>query len=253
MIVSRYVKTRLEYRVDFMVSLMGIFFRDIIGLAGLWIIFRTIPQLKGWNLNELIFLYSFSLLAATPLQIMFDNIWGLRHYLIDGSFIKYYFRPLNTMFYFMSEMLDIKGFGQVLMGIAGIVYASIQLGIVWTVGKFALLILLFFSSSLILISLMVLAGSTGFWVQNSFAVLEFFFKVKDFSRYPTTIFTGIFHVIFTWILPIGFVAFYPLQAIIRPQEMGHLYLLTPLVGVAMFALTLFVWERGVRVYSGTGS
>lgn len=253
MIISRYVKTRMEYRADFIISMVGIFFRDILGLAGLWIIFGSIPQLKGWSLNELIFLYSFSLLAMTPLQIIFDNIWGLRHYLIDGSFVKYYFRPLNTMFYFMSERLDIKGFSQLGLAITGLIYSSVKLGIDWDLQKLFLFGIMFFSSALIMISLMVLAGATGFWVTNSFSVLEFTLKVKDFARYPTTIFTGIFHVIFSYIIPVGFVAFYPLQAILRPEEAGQLYLLTPIMGVGMFAFTCFVWERGVKSYSGTGS
>ncbi len=253
MIISRYIKTRMEYRADFVISIVGILFRDIIGLAGLWVIFGSIPQLKGWSLNELIFLYSFSLLAMTPLQIFFDNIWGLRHYLIDGSFIKYYFRPLNTMFYFMSERVDIKGIGQVVLALVGLVYSSLQIGIEWGVGKLALFTVLLGSSALIMISLMVLAGASGFWVKNSFSVLEFTFKMKDFSRYPTTIFSGVFHIIFSYIIPVGFVAFYPLQAIIRPEEAGHMYLLTPVFGVGLFALTCVVWERGVRSYSGTGS
>lgn len=253
MIISRYIKTRMEYRLDFFISVIGILFRDILGLAGLWVIFGSIPQLKGWELNELIFLYSFSLLAMTPLQIFFDNIWGLRHNLIDGSFIKYYFRPLNTMFYFMSERLDIKGIGQVVLAISGLVYSSIQLGIEWGILKFMLFIVMFISSSLIMISFMVLAGATGFWVKNSFSILEFTYKVKDFSRYPTTIFSGVFHLIFSYIIPVGFMAFYPLQSIIRPQEMGYLFLLTPFIGIGLFTFTCYIWERGVSIYSGTGS
>lgn len=253
MIVSRYIKTRMSYRADFIISVIGIFFRDIIGLAGLWIIFGSIPQLEGWSLYELIFLYSFSLLAMTPLQIFFDNIWGLRHYLIDGSFIKFYFRPLNTMFYFMSERLDIKGIGQVFMGLGGIIYASVKLGIVWSTGKLLLAGVLLFSSSLILISMMVLATSAGFWVKNSFSIMELTFKVKDFSRYPTSIFSGLFHWLFSYIIPVGFISYYPLQALIRPVEAGNTYLLTPLIGLGLFAFTFWVWERGVGSYSGTGS
>lgn len=253
MIISRYLKTRLEYRADFIISVIGILFRDIVGLAGLWIIFKSIPQLKGWKLNELIFLYCFSLLAMTPLQIFFDNIWGLRHNLIDGSFIKYYFRPLNNMFYFMSERLDIKGIGQVVLAITGIVYSSTQLNIEWSIGKIALFVVMLFSSSLIMISFMVLAGATGFWVTNSFSIMDFTYKVKDFSRYPTTIFSGVFHIIFSYILPVGFMAFYPLQSIIRPQEAGHIYLYTPIMGTVFFSITCYVWEMGVKSYSGTGS
>jgi hypothetical protein len=60
------------------------------------------------------------------------KVHRLRYHLAEGTFIKYYFRPLNMMFYYMSEMVDIKGFTQVALGIALMIYASSRLGLAWT-------------------------------------------------------------------------------------------------------------------------
>ena len=68
-----------------------------------------------------------------------------------------------------------------------------------------------------------------------------------------TIFTGAFRFFFTFVIPIGFVAFYPSQMFLSPGTAPTFVYLAPLVGVILFGLMYWVWTRGVNSYSGTGS
>jgi ABC-2 type transport system permease protein len=252
-IVAQYMKARMQYRADFIISFFGMLFRDLTGLFTLWIIFRSIPLLSGWNYYELVFLYSFSVLALTPLQLFFDNVWPLGYRITEGAFIKYYFRPLNVMFYYMSEVLDIKGFSQLLFGMIGLVYASRHLAVVWNFQTVVWVVILLSGSSLIMISLMIAAAASAFWVYYPFAILEFVFNLRDFSRYPLTIFNSVFRRLFTFVIPLGFVAYYPMLSVLRPGSNPAIIFLCPLVGVALFAIACVVWTKGVKSYSGTGS
>lgn len=253
MIISQYIKARLQYRADFVISSIGMFFRDVAGIIGLWIIFKSIPLLSGWNYFELLFIYAFSMLSMAPLQLCFDNVWRLRFHIIDGSFIKYYLRPLNTLFYYLSEIFDIKGFSQLVIAIVVLIYSSIKLQITWTVGKVLLSILLLFTSSLVMSSLMLMAATTAFWIKNSFAVLDFTFQLRDFTRYPLTIMNGFFKFLFTFVIPIGFVAYYPVKLILRPYETSMYVFISPVIGVVLFILAYLFWRKGVRSYNCTGT
>ena len=253
LIVSQYVKARMAYKADFFISLVGIFFRDVTGFLALTVIFRSIPSLAGWNFHEIMFLYFFSLLSLTPLQLFFDNIWQLRIHLMEGSFIKYYFKPLNMMFYYLSEIFDIKGISQFAFACAGLGYAWAHLAIPFTLLKATALALLFMSASLIMASLMIIAAVPAFWIMNPFALLDLMFRVREYSRYPLTIFSSALRFLFSFILPIGFIAHYPVEYLIRGNEAGPIVLLTPLVGIGLFGLAYLFWKRGVNSYSGTGS
>lgn len=253
MIVSQYIKARMQYRMDFFISSIGMFFTSITSIALFGVLLSSIDTLDGWNFNELVFIYAFYMLATSPLQLFFDNIWSLRFKVQDGSFIKYYFRPLDMMFYYVSEVFDIKGIIQVLMGIGAFIYASNQLAVEWTVQKFLVLIFLMFGSSLVMISVMVIAASSTFWIINSFPVLQLTFRMREFAQYPMTIFDGIFRVLFTYILPIGFIAFYPAQLFLRPDDVSTTVYISPLVGVGAFMVAYWVWNRGVNYYGGTGT
>ncbi|MBN1310220.1 MAG: ABC-2 family transporter protein [Anaerolineae bacterium] len=250
---AQYIKARMNYRVDFIVSSIGMIFSNIASLAVFWVLFHTIPHLAGWTFEEILFIYGFYLLAVSPAQIFFDHIWQLRYHLMEGTFIKYYFRPLNMMFYYMSEMVDIKGFAQVVLGGAVIAYASTQLGLTWTAGRIGLMILTLFSASLVVIAILVIASCAAFWTLQSYSILALAFRLREFAQYPTTIFDGFFRFLFTYIIPIGFIAFYPSQLMLRPQEASWLIYISPVVGIALFALAYLVWSVGVNSYSGTGS
>ncbi len=254
MVVSQYVKSRMQYRADFFVGMIGMLAANLANVVILWLVFTNIPSIKGWNYNELLFFYGFYMLAQIPQQLFFDMFWDLGHLLQTGDFIRYYFRPVNMMFYFISWRLDIKGFTQLLVGIVVTIYASISIGIVWTIPMALLLFLNWVSASLIVISFVVGGMSSAFWIINANSLTGTIANIRDFGRYPLDIFNKTFRVIFTIAAPIGFLAYYPTQIALRPiAEIPVASWFSPIVGVIMFFLAYQIWRKGINSYSGTGS
>lgn len=251
---SQYIIARMQYRADFIISTIGMLFTSISTIFVFRILFTSIPNLVGWTFNEILLIYAFYLLSITPLQIMFDNIWSLRYDVTDGSFTKYYLRPVNIMFYYMSQRVDIKGFPQLTLGLAVLIYASHQLAIEWNLSRVFLLLIVLLSSSLVAISIFIIAASTAFWfLGGSMPILNLAIKIRDFSPYPITIFDSVFRFLFTYLIPIGFIAFYPAQLFLKGTNAPFLAYLSPLIGFIFFMLAYQVWSKGVDYYSGTGS
>src|SRR5215213_1845874 len=221
-IEKQYIKARMQYRMDFIISSIGMFFSSLATLGVFWVILNSVPDLAGWSLMEMIFIYAFYMIAISPMQILFDHAWQIRFHIQQGSFLKYYFRPLNMMFYYMSEMFDIKGLTQLLVGIALLIYASSQLHVEWTPLRVLLLLITLLSAALVQISIIVAASCAAFWVLDSYPVLGLAWKLREFSPYPMTIFDGAFRFTFTYLIPIGFVAFYPSQIFLRPEDVSPL-------------------------------
>ncbi|PKO11905.1 MAG: ABC transporter permease [Chloroflexi bacterium HGW-Chloroflexi-10] len=252
-IEAQYIKARMQYRADFIISSVGMFFSSLATLGIFWVLFDSIPNLAGWSFMEMVFIYAFYMVSISPMQILFDHTWQLRFHVQQGTFLKYYFRPLNMMFYYMSEMFDLKGLTQLVMGTGLLIYASIQLGIAWTLLKIALLLISLFSAGLVLISITLLAGCACFWVIDSYPVLGLAWKLREFAPYPMNIFDGFFRFTFTYILPIGFIAFYPSQLFLHPEDVSTLVYFSPIIGIGLFIIAYRVWLLGVNSYTGTGS
>jgi ABC-2 type transport system permease protein len=243
----------MQFRSDFYISTFAMLLLNITGVFSYWVLFHSINNIDGWNYYELIFFYSFALLATTPQQIFFDNLWVIRIHLRNGTFLKYYFKPINTLFYYVSEVFDIKGLGQLGLALIMLVYSSLKIGLEWNVVNIALLVVLILSSSLIMISLMLLAASVSFWVVESVSLLMLISKIGEYSRYPMTIFNSVFRFLFTGIIPIAFISYYPSRFFLRPGSYDIKMFITPFVGVILFAIAYRVWSTGLNRYSGTGS
>ena len=247
------LKSKMSYRADFIISNIGMIISNLVGFVTFYILFSNFPSINGWTMYEMLFMYGFSLIALTPLQCFFDNNWNLRFMVRTGDFIKYCFRPINIFFYFISEVFDVKGLGQLCFGVGTLVYAWSHLAIPVTFVTIMQMVLYLLAASLFMIAIMNFAAATCFWIQNSGYVMVIMFRFKDFAKYPASIFNTVFRVIFTFVIPIAFIAYYPSLVVLRPDNVPLLSWLSPLIGLVFFYLSYKFWMLGVRKYDGTGS
>ena len=252
-ILAQDLKSKMSYRADFIISTIGMVATNVAGFISFWILFRNFPSINGWSYHEILFLYGFSLISLTPVQCLFDNNWSLRINVYNGDFIKYCFRPINLFFYYQSEVFDIKGLGQLAFGIVTIAISWGKIGLSFTPLVLLKLIVFMITASLIMIALQNAAAATCFWIQNSFYVLDLVFRFKDYAKYPVTIFSPVFKFIFTFVMPIAFIAYYPSLVVLRPDAVPILSWLSPLVGVFFFIISYKFWMYGAMKYNGTGS
>lgn len=252
MMISQDFKSKMAYRGDFIISSFAMIMINFTGLLSFWLIFKSIAVIDDFKFEELIFIYGFSVLATTPMQIFFDNIWQLWIYCENGDFIKYCFKPLNLFFYYIAETFDPKGLGQFVFGLITLVYAWIKLGIEFNFVNITMTLLLLFGSSLIVIGIMVMACSFAFITIHGITVLTFFARFRDYARYPMTVFNKAFKFIFTFVLPVGFMAYYPSLFFLRQADY-KISLITPIVGIVFFYLSYKLWMRLALKYAGTGT
>ncbi len=252
-ILAQGFKSQMSYRADFIISTIGMILTNVAGFVSFWIMFRNFPSINGWSYHEMLFLYGFSLVSLTPVQCFFDNNWSLRIYVYSGDFIKYCFRPINLFFYYQSEVFDVKGLGQFAFGLCTLIYSWNKIGLPFTALMLLKMIVFLITASLVMIALQNAAAATCFWIQNSFYVLDLVFKFKDYAKYPITIFSPVFRFVFTFVMPIAFIAYYPSLVILRPDELPLLSWLSPAIGCILFWLSYKFWMLGALKYSGTGS
>jgi len=77
------------------------------------------------------------------------------------------------------------------------------------------------------------------------------------GQYPFSIYARWFRRVFTFVVPLGAVSYYPVVTILgipdpigAPRWVGWC---TPAAGFAFLLVALAVWTRGVRWYASTGS
>lgn len=252
--VTQELKRMMEYKGDFIVGIIGFLLGQFFNLMFLWIIFGQIPSLMGWTLNQIVFIYGFSLIPKGIDHLLFDNLWSIGHFTVrKGDFDKYLTRPINTLFHVMVEKLQIDALGELLMGIALVCVTISSVGIEWSPLKVLLAIAVIPFATLIYTGIKTITAAVAFWTKNSGNVIYMFYMVNDFAKYPVTIYNNVVRNIITYIIPFAFTAFYPANYILTGENPLFNIGMTVILSIVIMAIGIFVWNKGIKAYESAGS
>ena len=131
--MSQHLKIMLEYRTSFIIGVLSSVIQQTVMLLTLWVVMQQTPHLNGWELDEIFLIYGFLTVPLALNRLLADNLWSLGwKHIRSGEFDRYLLRPLNPLFFFLSDYFCKEGFGDLLVGLFLIIKASTALGIAWT-------------------------------------------------------------------------------------------------------------------------
>jgi len=254
----QFVKTRLAYRVDFLIDTLAVSFSLVVQLAVLGVLFSKVDSLKGWSYHQVLFIYGFSLIPLGLFNLTSINLYGFSEkYIIQGKFDRVLLRPVSTLGQVLCESFNISGLNEILIGTVVMIYSAAKMNMVWEPTDILAVIVLGPSASLVYSGVFLGITAVSFWFEDRMGLAPPVYNMIRFARYPITIFGAPVRFFLTFILPFGWVAFYPASWFLGSPEGGtefsKMALFTPLVGLVVFGGAVLIWRSGVRNYSSTGS
>lgn len=252
--VGQELKRMMEYKGDFLVGIIGFLIGQFFNLLFIWIIFAQIPSLIGWSIEEIVFIYGFSLIPKGLDHLLFDNLWAIGHFTVrKGDFDKYLTRPINTLFHVMVEKLQIDALGELIMGIALICVTLPSLAIHWSVVKILLILLVIPFATLIYTGIKIATAAIAFWTKRSGNITYMFYMVNDFAKYPVSIYNNLVRTIITYFIPFAFTAYYPASYILTGENPLFCIGFTLVISFAIMIISVLIWKKGIEAYESAGS
>lgn len=258
--VTQFFKTIMQSKVDFLMGLLGFFFTQLGGMLFLLLIFEQIPNLDGWTLEQLIFIYGFAQIPRGLDHLFTDNIWMIAwHMVINGEFDRYMLRPMNLLFQVISEKLQPDAVGELLVGTILVVYSVIKGVVVIDALHIIMFIVSVFAGALIYSAIKLFFASFAFWVKISGPFLQAAYNMADFAKYPTEIYAKFIQFIITWIIPFAFVAYLPASYFLGVSGfMGlnnniFVIVIEVVISIVFSLIAYAVFHRGTKVYESAGN
>ncbi len=246
------LKSWSQYRSDFIISLISSIVLDGSTLLFLTVVFSKIQQLEGWTFTEMVLIWGLSLITRFLANGILDAPHRIYWYIRYGMMDRLLVRPAGMLFQMAGENgINLPFIGRALVGVIAILTVIPSLHLPWW--SVFYLPLTIVSGVLIMFSVQLIAASLCFWFTNAVSVLTTMAWMSQFGQYPVTIFSLPFRFFFTWILPYAMVSFYPAAFMLRSEEFLWYGLLAPLVGFAIFGLSLVIWGVAIKHYQSTGS
>ncbi|MGG4144243.1 ABC-2 family transporter protein [Paenibacillus algorifonticola] len=258
-----YIKLRImgvaEYRKAFFMGGLAQFASYGAEFLIIWILVDKFQSINGWGAYEVLFLFSLNLCSyALAGFFFFTPTTQLSNMVKNGTFDEVLTKPLNSFVYLVCREFNSAYISHFGLSIGVIVICLTGMESTITFGDIVFLIIVIISGALIQGAGLIFTSVPSFWIIETQGLREvLFFQIKNFIRYPITIYNKAVQVILTFILPYAFINFYPAQYFITKDDFvffnHNVQYFSPVVGVVCFVLAYRFWLFGVNHYKSTGS
>ena len=252
--LQQYIKSLIEYRVDFVLGLIGFILIQFTGIVFLSIIFKMIPSLSGWSFYEILFIYGFAQIPRGIDHVFTDYLWIFSwKTIVHGEFDKYLLRPINPLFQVIAESFQPDGFGEIIIGSILVVYSSIKMGLTFGVTDILLFLVAIIFGAGIYTAIKLAVTSIAFWVKFAQSYLFMAYQLSDFAKYPMGIYPKGIKIILTAIIPFAFTGYFPGSYFLGRESIFMGIVLTCLVSIVALVIAYRIWLIGISKYESTGS
>jgi len=249
--------TQLEYPMRYLVRCIGKILSFGGGFALVLIMLTRFRVIGTWSMYEVLLLYSVNLLCyslgATFAMPVNDLSARVQRGTIDSILTK----PVNPLYLYMCQQVSAGYTTNYIISliIMGISLANLDIAFsFFTVSFFVVGII---GGSLIHASALIASGVPSFWLIKSSALSRiFYWEASRFIDYPINIYAGGVQFILTFLLPLAFINYYPLQLFLGRADTPFspiLMYISPLIGLVCFWGAYKFWKYGLNAYQSSGS
>jgi len=259
-LISVSIRGQLQYRVSFLFDLLGTGLVTLLGIGTIALVLQRFDNISGWTIFEIAFLFGMAETAFGAMDMIFSGFdppyFGRRVRL--GTFDQMLLRPANLIAQILGSQFVIRRFGRIIQGFIILIIALNQLDIHWTIVKYLMLPVTFFSLVIFFGGLFIAGAALSFWTIETLEAVNFFtYGATEMMSCLMDIYPNLIRSFFTYILPAIFLLYYPALYILdKPDPLGmpaFSPFLAPFVALAVFALSLRFWKFGLSFYQSTGS
>jgi len=256
----------VKYRFRALIEYPGAFFTGIIAqwlsygieMAMLFLIVWSFGALAGWVPDEVIFSYALWLLCyALAASFTFNLCRSFPQIAINGTLDEAFIRPMPPLAYLFATTYNLGYISHLIITIAALAFSITRLNLDWSVFQWFWLIILIITGAFIQGCMMLICDMPAIKTRSLSPAGTLYWDVNWlFIKYPISIYPRPLQLIFTSILPFGFIGFYPVQVLLGKQEgiLPQIMIwMSPVVAVILIFITAAFWRGITRRYESAGT
>lgn len=217
------------------------------------VIYANTHAVAGWKQGEAVMLMGTYTLASGLVAVLFQrNLAELPSQVRMGTFDFILVKPVNSQFFISLRYLGFTDIGTVLASIVLVWYGAALGGVRVSPEGVALYVFLLFCGIVIYYSIYLILMSTAFWfvrVENLWTLAESTFQV---ARTPMNVYGDIAMKVFTFVVPLIFIAQVPTEALASRANTTYLAVAVVMSAVLFVASSAF-WRFATRFYTSASS
>lgn len=242
----------MSYRLDFIIRNTCNLILILASLGVVGLVYENVESIKGWRFEQVLVIYALTSMSRSLFHLFCINVVSIGTYVRQGDLDRILLRPVNPLFQLVADYLDNDDWGELVLGIGLLAYSFRQAGLPLDFRTVLWVLVIAVCGSAIYFAIHLAFSTSGFWIVQNKPIEQMAWELDRFTTYPVTVYAPALRFVLTWLIPLGFVAFYPAECLFVDWPSG-LGFLTPAVAAVSLAAAYRLWLYGLSKYQGTGS
>jgi ABC-2 type transport system permease protein len=240
----------LQYRANFVASILGTLFYLGMALLTLALFFRHTARLGGWDYWEVVVLLGvFNTLTGVVESVLRPGIGRLASEVRSGGLDLALIKPVDAQAFVSFRRLDVWRLTDIGLGLMVSGFALHKLGHIPSLMHIGAFIVCLLAAATMVYAIWVGLMSLAFWFVAVENISVLFDALYQGARYPVSAYPGVLRFLFVYLIPIAWTTTIPASALtgrLGPETaFGALA-----VGTVSLLLTRLLWRAALRKYTG---
>lgn len=248
-----YILSIAQYKISIILTIFGQFLSVFFGFLSIKFLFNNFYQIGTFSYDEILFFYA-NITITFSLAEFFGRGFDLFSYILSsGKFDRILLRPCNEIIQILGSTFEISRVGKLIQSIFIYVWVILKGKIYWSFFNIFVQILIIVFGVQMFISLFIINAALCFFTTEGLEIFNIFTDgSREFGKYPMTIYGNKIFKIFTYIIPVACIQYYPISFLTR-KSTEISYGLAPLYSIILLIPALLIWKFGEKKYTSTGS
>jgi ABC-2 type transport system permease protein len=245
----------MSFKANFILWMAVEFLWFIGQIVFIEVMFSYVNTIGDWTKWEVVLLVGTHQLIGQIFQAFFYvNVANLPELVRTGKLDFMLLLPVDSQFAVSTRQFGLDNVVNALVGVAIVVFSLAKLHVMPGLAQVLLYMVAVGFGVAIHYSIMFFLASVSFWIVRAQGLIYGYYNMFNIARYPSSIFHGVFKIIFSWIIPVIIVANVPSMILVRSFENPWSLLLEiGAAAVLVSTLTRLFWVGALKRYSSASS
>ncbi len=248
-----HLKVKMQYKVSFVFTMITQLLTVFVEIFVLKSMFSKFSLLDKFNIYELYFNFSIIWLGYSLAQLLGRGFDKFSNLIVDGSFDLLLIRPRNLYLQIIGSDIYYEKITRVLSTLVLFIYSSIKVLNNFNIEKLFMLLTMILGSFIVIMSLFIIGASVTFYTIQGIEFINIFTDgTKHVCQYPMGIFNKIVRGIFTFLIPITLLNYYPIEYL-TGRTTNNIYIIYPIIPCLLIIPAVLIFKVGLKKYKSSGS
>lgn len=245
----QYLKTALEFPLNFWLMVLSGFVIRYIFYIVIYILYSNVLIIPGWSQYDLYLVLAFMFITEGLCNLLFDGVWKIPSFIFEGKLDTYITRPASIIFQILASDIGLQGIGILGVGVLLFVKSAIHFEVNIFFVFFSIVAII--CGTMIRLSVNLTYNSLAFWFHSpSINVGHIVNSIGDFSKYPLKVYPKWIQLMLVTIIPYAWFTTLTVDALKKDFNIYWIILVVFTCAALFFACRIFY--SGLRKYESVG-